>query len=173
MKCKAVERLLIAADDREPSGREREAVAEHLRGCAACRAFVADRLRIRETLAAGLPAAPPEALDLKTRRTLLDASRGTAPAASAARARARDAAEGTGRAAPPLAVVLALVVSIILTAAWLTFALADFDPAVALPVQAWLAIGLIAENVLVLFFAPVILRAVRLPRNGEPAVSTE
>ncbi len=171
MKCKAVERRLIAADDREPSGREREAVAEHLRGCAACRTFVADRLRIRETLAAGLPAAPPKALSLKTRRALIDASRETAPAASAGRA--RDAAEGTGRAAPPLAVVLALVVSIILTAAWLTFALADFDPAMPLPVQAWLAIGLIAENVLVLFFAPVILRAVRLPRNGEPAVSTE
>jgi uncharacterized membrane protein len=72
-----------------------------------------------------------------------------------------EAPEAKRRAKVPLPVIAASVLFTVLAAIWLTAALADLTPGENLPTTAWLAIAFIAQNVLVLFLAPVILGAGR------------
>lgn len=61
----------------------------------------------------------------------------------------------------PVTVIAAAAVFTILAAVWLTAALGDLAPGETLSATAWLAIAFIAQNVLALFLAPVILGAGR------------
>jgi predicted anti-sigma-YlaC factor YlaD len=150
LKCRDIERLMLEGEDRRlPPGVQR-LVEEHLRACARCRGFAADRALVRDELAGVSWPAPPEELVLRTRRLLRDA----------------------GAAAPPVVpawVIAALAAVTIITGIGLAVALADVTPDMALadmPIEAVAALFIIVQNALMLFFAPVVLRAVRA-RRGE------
>ena len=68
----------------------------------------------------------------------------------------------------------ALAIIIVLIAVWSSVTLADVEPGQALadlPFAAKAALMLIAQNAFVLFFAPVILKAVRPSGGGSSGVS--
>jgi anti-sigma factor RsiW len=155
MSCKDFEKLILERDDRALAEEDARGLEGHLRACPACRGFEAGRLRIREALRAAMPPSVPERLDSGTRARALEILSGRA---ASGRARAR-----TGLPAP---IAAALAMLIVLTAAWLTVTLSRFAPGEALSLPAWAALGLIAQNALMLFAAPVLLRAVRTPKNG-------
>lgn len=150
-RCRDVERLVLEGEDREFSAGEKRSVEEHLRGCARCRGFAADRALVRGELAAVRWPAPPEDLVLRTRRMLREAGTATP-------------------AVPPAWVLAALAAVTIITSIWLAFSLPDIGPdstLANLPFGALVAIFIIVQNALMLFCAPVVLRTARA-RRGEP-----
>ncbi len=150
LRCRDVERLMLDSEDRALPAGERGLVEEHLRGCASCRGFAADRALVRGELAGVRWPAPPEELVLRTRRMLRDA--GTA-----------------APAAVPAWVLIALAAVTIITSIWLAVWLPDITPDTTLadlPLAARAAVFIIVQNALMLFCAPIVLRAARA-RRGE------
>lgn len=151
LSCRDVERLVLEGEDREFSAGEKRSVEEHLRGCARCRGFAADRAFIGGELQGLRWPTPPEELVQRTRRLLREA----------------------GSAAPavlPTWVLLALAAVTIITSIWLAFSLPEISPDTTLadlPFAARAAVLIIVQNALMLFCAPVVLRTARA-RRGEP-----
>ncbi len=149
-RCRDVERLVLEGEDREFSAGEKRSVEEHLRGCARCRGFAADRALVRGELAAVRWPAPPEDLVLRTRRMLREAGTATP-------------------AVPPAWVLVALAAVTIITSIWLAVTLPDItsDKILAdLPFTARAAVFIVVQNALMLFCAPIVLRTARA-RRGE------
>jgi predicted anti-sigma-YlaC factor YlaD len=149
LKCRDIERLMLEGEDRTFPPGEKGLVEEHLRACARCRGFAADRALVRAELAGVRWPAPPAELVLRTRRTLRDAGAAAAPAV-------------------PAWVLVALAVVTIVTGVGLAVALADVTPDMALadmPIGAVAALFIIVQNALMLFFAPVVLRTARSRRS--------
>jgi hypothetical protein len=159
MTCKAIEQMILESEERPLEESERRKVEAHLRDCRSCRAFENGRRTIREELK-GLPRADlPPSLDLRTRRLCLEALAGGSATASPA----------AGRARIPVPVIAVSVLFTVLAAIWLTVALVDVRPGQTLPSGAWAALVFIAQNVLMLFLSPVVLRTTRpLERYDEP-----
>jgi hypothetical protein len=151
MTCKAIEQLILESEERPLHRDERELVEDHLRACPGCRMFQADRLAIRKGVRDLGRAELPQSLDLRTRRLCREAL-GMDRAA--------------GKAKIPGLVIAASVLFTVLSAIWLTATLIDVTPGQPLPSGAWAAIVFIAQNVLVLFLSPVILRMARPSENG-------
>jgi predicted anti-sigma-YlaC factor YlaD len=149
LRCRDVESLMLEGEDRSLPAGERGLVEEHLRTCARCRGFAADRALVRAELAGLRWPAPPEELVLKTRRMLRDA----------------------GAAKPttvPVWVLVALAALTIITSIWLAAWLPDITPDTTLadlPMAARAAVFIIVQNALMLFCAPVVLRAARARRS--------
>jgi predicted anti-sigma-YlaC factor YlaD len=151
LRCRDIERLLLDGEDQAFSAGDRSLVEEHLRGCAGCRGFAADRALVRGELAGIRWPAPPDELVLRTRR-LLRESGAAAPAAV------------------PVWVLVAMAAITIITSLWLAAWLPDITPGMTLadlPFGAWAAVFIIVQNALILFCAPVVLRTARL-RRDEP-----
>ncbi|HSA95069.1 MAG TPA: zf-HC2 domain-containing protein, partial [Acidobacteriota bacterium] len=75
MRCRAIERLLLAAEDRAWTAAEKQAVEAHVADCPACREFQGARQRMRAGLADLWRGEPPDTLSAKTRKVCLDATR--------------------------------------------------------------------------------------------------
>jgi hypothetical protein len=150
MTCKAIEQWILESEERALGGDERRLVEDHLRNCPGCRAFEAARRTICEGLKDFRKAELPQSLDLRTRRLCLEAL-------------GRDSAAGKARI--PVPVIAASILFSVLAAVWLTAILADVAPGEPLPSSAWIAIVFIAQNALMLFLSPVILRAARPLKN--------
>ena len=149
LSCRDVERLMLEGEDRAFSAGEGRLVEEHLRGCARCRGFAADRALVRGGLADIRWPAPPEELVSRTRR-MLRADPTAAPAAL-----------------PPW-ILVALAAITVVTTLWLAVSLADITPGMTLadlPVAGLAAIFIIVQNALMLFCAPVLLRTYRARRG--------
>ena len=149
--CREIERLLVAGEANGLGTAERRIVEDHLRSCAACRAFAADRDVVRREIASVPWPALSDELDRRTRRALRQNGPEAAPAAV------------------PAWVLVALAVVTIVTSVWLAVSLADVTPETTLadlPVAGLAAILIIVQNALMLFFAPVILRTFRGRREG-------
>ena len=151
MNCKAIERLMLESEERPLADGERRKVEEHLRNCPGCRAFEAGRRVVREGLKEFRRQGVPRSLDLRTRNLCLDALGAGAAAGPADAARAK----------VPLAVTAVSLLFTVLAVIWLTVSLIDVTPGQPLPSSAWAAIVFIAQNALMLFLSPVILRPVR------------
>jgi hypothetical protein len=150
MTCKAIERLILESEERALGVDERRQVEDHLRDCPGCRAFEAGRRRILEDLKVFLQAELPHSLDLRTRRLCLEALAGGSAA---------------GKAKVPVPIIAASVLFTVVAVAWLTVSLIDVVPGQPLPSGTWAGIVFIAQNVLMLFLSPVILRPARLSEN--------
>lgn len=151
LRCRDVERLMLEGEDRAFAAGEKRIVDEHLCGCARCREFAADRALVRGEVAGIRWPAPPEDLVQRTRRLL----------------REPDAVQP--RAAVPAWVLVTMAVVTIVTAFWLAVSLANVTPDMTLadlPAAGLAAVFIIIQNALMLFCAPVVLRAVRA-RRGE------
>lgn len=160
MRCKAIERLILEAEERPLLEDERRTLDRHLPGCRECRGFVAGRAALRQAVK-GLPAEElPPALDLGTRRACLEELAPERPGTAASR-----------RARVPLPVVVASALSAVLAVIWLTVTLADAGPGDALPWTSWVAIAFLAQSAFVLFLSPVIFRAARRPAVGGAPIS--
>jgi predicted anti-sigma-YlaC factor YlaD len=149
-RCRDIELLMLEGEDRALPAGERGLVEDHLRACARCRGFAADRALVRGELADVLWPAPPEELVLRTRRMLRDGAMAAPPAV-------------------PAWVLVALAAVTIITSVWLAVWLPDITPDTALaelPLAARAAVFIIAQNALMLFCAPIVLRAARA-RRGE------
>jgi predicted anti-sigma-YlaC factor YlaD len=149
--CRTIERFLVTDKDGALGPAEQRLVEGHLRSCAACRAFAADRALIRREIASAPWPSLPEELDRRTRRAL----------------RASGAAAGAPTV--PGWVLVALAVFTVVTGIWLAVSLADISPDTRLadlPVVGLAAIIVIAQNALMLFFAPVVLRTFRSRRES-------
>jgi len=150
LSCRDVESLILEAEDRDLPEDLKRLVEDHLRGCARCRGFAADRTAIREGIAAVRWPDPPEALVRRTRRTIAGGREGRA-------------------AAVPAWVIVALAVTAIVTGLWLAVSLADVTPDMTLadlPVAGMAAFVVIIQNAITLLLAPVVLRAVRSRRSA-------
>lgn len=150
VRCRDVERLMIEGEDRSLLPAERRLVEDHLRGCGPCREFSVDRTLIRDELGAIRWPAPPSELVLKTRRIV------------------RERSTASARALPAWVIVALAAVSVA-TALGLAVSLADVTPDMTLadwPLGALAAVIIIVENALMLFFAPVVLRAARARRRA-------
>jgi predicted anti-sigma-YlaC factor YlaD len=149
--CPDIERLVLEAEDRELTSAERDLVEGHIRGCDRCRAFAADRAVLRREIASvSWPGLPGE-LDRRTRRKLQPGGAAERPAAV------------------PAWVLVALAVITIITGTWLAVSLADVGPEATLAdlsVAGLAAVIIIAQNALMLFFAPVVLRTFRARQEG-------
>jgi anti-sigma factor RsiW len=149
LSCRDVELLTLAGEDRELTAGERGLVEDHLRGCARCRVFAADRRALREQSAALRWPSPPDALLRRTRRLVLENA-------------------ALGRPVPlPAWVLVALAVAAIATGLWLTVSLSGVTPEMTLadlPLAGLAAVIIIVQNALMLLFAPVLLRKVRARR---------
>jgi len=149
LRCRDIERLVLESEDRALPAGEQSLVGEHVRICAGCRGFAADRALIRAELAGVRWPAPPEELVLRTRRLLQD----------------------TGAAAPPVVpawVIVAMAAVTIITSIWLAVWLPDLTPDTTLtdlPLAARAAVFIIVQNALMLFCAPVVLRTARARRD--------
>lgn len=150
-RCRDVERLELKGEDRTLTAEERRMVEEHVRGCARCRSFASDRVLIRgEFASTSWPEAPDELVTRTLRRLRVP---GTA----------------TEPAAVPVWVLVSLAVATIVTGLWLALSLADVTPDMTLadlPVAGLAAVFIIVQNALMLFCAPIVLRAARA-RRGE------
>ncbi|MGD1008793.1 MAG: zf-HC2 domain-containing protein [Candidatus Aminicenantales bacterium] len=151
MTCKTIEQLILESEERPLDADERRLAEDHLRGCPGCRMFQAGRLTIREGVQDLGLAELPQSLELRTRRLCREAL---------------DRGPAAGKAKVPVPVIAASVLFTVLAAIWLTVALIDVTPGRPLPSGAWAAIVFIAQNVLVLFLSPVILRMARPSENG-------
>jgi len=150
LRCRDVEHLILEGEDRTFAAGERQIVEEHLRGCARCRGFAADRALVRGELAGVRWPTPPEELVRRTQRMLQEP----------------DAVQA--RAAVPAWVLVALAVVTIVTSIWLAVSLADVTPDMTLadlPVAGLAAVFIIIQNALMLFCAPVVLRTARARRS--------
>ena len=149
--CREIERLLVAGEANGLGTAERRLAEDHLRSCASCRAFAADRAFIRREIAAAPWPALPAELDRRTRRAIRTSGAAAAPATV------------------PAWVLVALAVFTILTGIWLAVSLADISPETNwadLSIAGLAAVIVIAQNALMLFFAPVVLRTFRARREG-------
>lgn len=147
LNCRDVERLMLEGEDRAFSAGERGLVEEHLRACARCRGFAADRALVRAELAGVRWPAPPDELVLRTRRMLRET--------------------GTP-AAVPAWILIALAAVTIITSIWLAVWLPDIRPDTTLtdlPLAARTAVFIIVQNALMLFCAPIVLRTARARRD--------
>ena len=147
LNCRDVERLMLEGEDRAFSAGERGLVEEHLRACARCRGFAADRALVRAELAGVRWPAPPDELVLRTRRMLRET--------------------GTP-AAVPAWILIALAAVTIITSIWLAVWLPDITPDTTLsdlPLAARTAVFIIVQNALMLFCAPIVLRTARAHRD--------
>jgi anti-sigma factor RsiW len=151
MNHRMIERLILESEERSLDAEERRRVDGHLKDCAACRAFAAGRLAVRESLKDIRWPEPSPSVEAKTRGLCLDEMN----------AAAAESRERAGRARMPVPVIAASVLFSVLASVWLTGVLADIVPGGTLTAAAWGALALIAQNAFVLFFSPVLLRAVR------------
>ena len=150
-RCRAIERLMLEAEDRALTGAERCLVEEHTRACARCRDFASDRAIIRGGLGAASWPEPPDDLVGRTRRLL------------------HQAGAERGPVAPPAWVLAALALVTIATGIWAAVSLANVtaDTTLAdLPMAARAAVFVIVQNAVTLLFAPVVLRAFRAGRGA-------
>lgn len=151
LSCREVELLILEDEDRELRTGLGPLVEGHLRGCGSCRAFAADRSAIRDEIGTVRWPALPDKLVRETRRMVLEA-------------RPRPRTAGL-----PLWVLVAMAVMTIVTGLWLAVSLADVTPEMTLadvPVEALAAVFVVIQNALMLFFAPVLLRMVRMRRSA-------
>jgi anti-sigma factor RsiW len=159
MRCRAVERQLLAGEDRAWTEAEKRAVEAHLAACPACRRFQEARQRMRAGGAGLWGGEPPATVSESTRRACLDAIREDGDARRAA-------------SRVPAPVIAASVVFSAVTIAWVVLSLVGAGPVdswtslEALPFAARAGLLLIAQNVFVLLLAPVILRRPRGDREG-------
>ncbi len=151
MNCKAMERLILEREGRPLADDERRRIEAHLRDCPGCRAFEAGQRVAREGLKEFRREGLPRSLDLRTRNLCLESL------GSGAAARSAD----TARTKVPLAVTAVSLLFTLLAVIWLTVTLVDVIPGQPLPSSAWAAIVFIAQNALMLFLSPVILRTAR------------
>jgi len=155
LRCRDVERLLLEREDGAFAAGEERLVEEHLRACAGCRGFTADRALIRGELTGVRWPEPPAELVSRTRRML----------------RRRGPERAT--AVPPAWVLISLAAVTIITALWLAVSLADVTPDMTLadlPLAALGAVLIIVQNAVMLFCAPVVLRAFRMRRSGPESI---
>ncbi|HSA94839.1 MAG TPA: zf-HC2 domain-containing protein [Acidobacteriota bacterium] len=153
--CREIERLIVDGEGGELGTIERRLVDDHVRECGRCRAYAADHDLIRREIASGPWPALPAALDRRIERAIRTG--GTAAPA------------GAEPTALPAWVLAALAVVTIITGVWLAVSLANVAPETKLadlPVAGLAAVIVIAQNALMLFFAPVVLRTFRARREG-------
>lgn len=152
MTCKECEILLSSVSGREKTPAEWRALETHLQACPRCRRFESDLRSIRNGLRDESCPEPPEALASRTRQSCL------AELASLKR-------QTVKRADPPAIVTVVIVLLVVLTAACLTIALQGVDPGQPVPLEARAALLIIIQNIMILFFAPVLLRRTRFARR--------
>jgi anti-sigma factor RsiW len=151
MNCKAIERLILEAEERPLGETRRRAVEDHLRTCPGCRAFRAGRRALRENLSSLAEPRLPPALDERTRRLCLE---------TLVSGRGADSPAPAGRRVP-VPVIAVAVLFTVLAAVWLAGTLADVTPGEPFPAAVWVAVAFIAQNVLMLFLSPVVFRGAR------------
>ncbi len=160
MTCRDIERLILERNTVGIPEARRQALEDHLRGCPECRKFEASILEIRAGLK-DLDWEPlPERLDRRTQRLAREVLRGRSPA---------------GQKSLPGRIIAALATLTVLTVIWVTASLASLGPEQTLrdlPAAARVAILFVAQNAFVLFFTPVILRAMKPRVNGHHGFSS-
>jgi hypothetical protein len=158
MTCRDIERLILEKKDRPWKDEERLGVEAHLQECADCREFEAGLRGIREDLEDPDWYPLPEFLNLRTKQMAFDVLDGKTP----------ESVPTGKRISVPGPILAVLGVLTFLTGVWIFLSLAGIDSGGTikdLPLAARASILLIAQNSLILFFAPVILRAIRHTAN--------
>jgi anti-sigma factor RsiW len=150
MRCQDFERLILEVGERKLSPEERLTLEQHLAKCPACAGFKDSWEDLHLFLEkAPAPALPPE-LEQRVRLACHE-ELGTRPLR---RARPRRA---TTAVRVPWPIWVALAVLTVLTAAFLVPGVEGFLHDQKFTLEAVLVLGIILQNALMLFFAPIIL----------------
>ena len=157
MRCQDFERLILGSSDRELLLEDRLALEKHLESCPGCEAFQSFRedLRrcLREATGPELPSELSDQVRLRCRAEL----------DSLSRARTGRDSQTLPEAAPwPILAALAVLTGLTLT--FLIPGLEKFRQSQELTLGTVLAILVILQNALMLFFAPLLMRRGRLSR---------
>jgi hypothetical protein len=157
MRCQDFERLILESGDRELSREEQHSIDVHLARCASCNRFREFWLTLRIPIQSSPPAGLPPDLDERVRLICHDAieARGEIR-------RSRPDASGEN-ASVPWPIWAALSVLTVLTLAFLIPEILEFWRSQELTSGFVLALVLILQNALALFFVPIIVR--RQPWN--------
>jgi hypothetical protein len=158
MRCQDFERLILESGDRELSREEQHSINDHLARCASCSGFREFWLTLQLPIQSSPAADLPPDLDDKVRLICHDAIRSR----NAKRHSQLDASRES--ASVPWAIWAALSVLTVLTLAFLLPEILDFWKNQELTPGFVLALVLILQNALALFFVPVIVRR-RQPWN--------
>lgn len=151
MRCQDVERLILEASERELRREERAEVEQHVAQCAACASFRDFRQDLQNGLRNAVPPTLPAELDERVRlacRAELKARLESAAGPATARR----------SAAVPWPIWAALGVLTVLTLAVLIPGLEEFRQGQKLTAGVALALGILLQNAVALFFAPVLMR---------------
>lgn len=147
MKCRGFERLIVEAAGGEPKPEDEMRLQDHLRRCASCARFRDDMTKILESAeTVELPA------DLDRRTKDLCLALLARPAV-----KAESAQSAPGRAVP-VWLKAVLVLTVILTTAWVLPLFDLPETAEKVPWEAGAAILILIQNGLALFLAPLLLR---------------
>ena len=157
MDCKDIKRKIVEGSENSLSGFEEASILDHVQNCAECARFQEETMKIREyiDLAAG-PALPIE-LDLKTRAVCHNWLDRTA-------ALKHDTGTGIHAAIPKL-IWGALFALILITGFIALPFFKELRSDGPLSYQSFFVFTLMVQNVVMLFFAPVIIRKHKTREN--------
>ena len=159
MKCRDVERRIVAGNGGAGGDIVHDAVLAHIAACPRCAAIVKDLGELRGILAGRGLSAPPAALAERTRRLCLGRIEAGATAGTAVSETMRPVAGANGALRRiPRGVWAATIGLLVLTG----FLFAPFFGEVLrsepLSYASWVGLGFLAQNVFMLFFSPLLLR---------------
>lgn len=154
MKCKDVERWIIAVSEESPEEGKLSQVEEHIVNCPGCARFEEDlkkiRLHIQKTKAPVLS----EELIHRTRLMCHAAMKASSPTEKSFISRIK-------AASIPVYIWIALVSLVVLTVILMLPLLKELAAEDLLSLQAVVTLSLMIQNAVMLFFAPLILRKFR------------
>ena len=159
MRCQDIERLIMENDERDLSQEERLAIEQHLAQCPACAGY--------RDLWEGMPGslrkvALPE-LPAELERRVRLACHEEINTRFRRQTRPRRSASS---ASVPWPIWAALAVLTVLTAAFLVPGIEKFLEEQSFSLEAVLVLGIILQNALMLFFAPIVMRRRRFLRSA-------
>jgi hypothetical protein len=158
MRCQDIERVIIDSSERKLSQEERRAIEQHVNQCAECARFRDDLKNIQASIKKIPALTPPEKLERRT-SALCHAE------LSSRLASEKQLVSQTQPSPIPWVIWIALIALIVLTAFLLFSLFKDIRMNQPLSFESIFVLCLILQNAVMLFFAPVIIRKYRWPKQ--------
>jgi len=155
MRCKDIERLIIDSSERELSRQERLAIKEHTAQCSACTRFQDDWERIRRYLKKMPTPVLPSDLDEQTRLMCRTEKE------SLWSANKQPLLQTRSSVAVPKLILAALIFLTVLTVIIVVPQLEELKLDEIMPFSTVIALTIILQNAVMLFFTPILIRMYR------------
>jgi len=158
MRCQDIERLIIDSSERKLSQQEQRTLDQHVNQCAECARFQDDLKNIQVSIKKIPALTPPEKLERRT-SALCHAELNSRPASE------KQLVSQTRPSPVPWVIWVALISLIVLTAFLFGSLFKDIGLNQPLSFESIFVLCLMLQNAVMLFFAPVIIRKYRWPKQ--------